>query len=99
MSRNTSPGGWVEIQDWDCRLRCEDGSTEGTSIAQWYDLVIGAFEKRGYDPIPGAHSEEWFRDIGFVNVSVHEYIVPMGAWPKDEKLVSAIFAQCPLLKD
>ncbi|KAL1968552.1 hypothetical protein VTN77DRAFT_1762 [Rasamsonia byssochlamydoides] len=81
---NTTPGGWVEIEDWDCRLRSEDGSTRGTSIEQYYDVVINAFEKAGYVSNPGPLLDGWFREVGFENIHVQKYKVPMGGWPLDE---------------
>ncbi|KAL1980829.1 hypothetical protein VTN96DRAFT_3483 [Rasamsonia emersonii] len=83
---NTVPGGWVEIQDWDCTLRSEDGSTKNTSIEQYYDIVIGAFEKAGYETRPGPNLEQWFREVGFENIHVQKYRAPMGVWPKDGHL-------------
>ncbi|KAL1971009.1 hypothetical protein VTN77DRAFT_2843 [Rasamsonia byssochlamydoides] len=83
---NTAPGGWVEFQDWDVRLRSEDGSTKGTSIQQYYDVVRGAFFTTGYELDPGPKLEGWFRDAGFENIHVQKYIVPMGTWPKDKHL-------------
>ncbi|KAL1970930.1 hypothetical protein VTN77DRAFT_2764 [Rasamsonia byssochlamydoides] len=79
----TKPGGWVEFQDWDARLKSEDGSVKGTALERYYDEVLSAFEKAGYPPRPGPYLEEWFREAGFVDVHVKKYYVPMGAWPKD----------------
>lgn len=98
MTRNTVPGGWVEIQDWDCTLRSEDGSTKNTSIEQYYDIVIGAFEKAGYETRPGPNLEQWFREVGFENIHVQKYRAPMGVWPKDGHLVSTIASEYIYMK-
>ncbi|KKA16356.1 Methyltransferase [Rasamsonia emersonii CBS 393.64] len=79
----TKPGGWVEFQDWDCRIRSEDGSLEGTALQRYYTEVVNAFERAGYPASPGRYLEEWFREAGFVDIHVRKYPVPMSVWPKD----------------
>ncbi|KAL1987707.1 hypothetical protein VTN96DRAFT_2547 [Rasamsonia emersonii] len=83
---NTVPGGWVEIQDWDGTLRSDDGSTQGTSIEQYYDVILKGFKKAGFETSPGPHLKEWFREIGFEDIHEQRYTVPMGSWPKDKHL-------------
>lgn len=79
----TKPGGWVEFQDWDCRIRSEDGTLEGTALQKYYKEVVDAFERAGYPASPGRYLEEWFREAGFVDINVRKYPVPMSVWPKD----------------
>lgn len=86
--RNTVPGGWVEFQDWDCVIYSEDGSTEGTSIKQYYEAVLPIMRQTGVEPGPGPKLEGWFRDAGFEDIHVEKFLMPMGAWPKDKRLVS-----------
>lgn len=78
----------MEIHDWDSRLRSEDGSTKGTSIEKYYDVVLGAFKEAGFESCPGPNLEGLFREVGFENIHVQKYLVPMGTWPKDKHLVS-----------
>lgn len=87
MSRNTSPGGWVEVQDWETALSSEDDSTKNTFLEQFYDLVLGSFEKAGYVTGPGSYLEQWLRDTGFEDIHVEKFPVPLGTWPKDKQLV------------
>lgn len=61
----------------------EDGSLKGTAFEQYFNEVIGAFNKNGYVGSPGPHLEQWFREAGFVDIHVQKYRVPMGTWPKD----------------
>ncbi|KAL1974704.1 hypothetical protein VTN31DRAFT_4908 [Thermomyces dupontii] len=81
--RSVKPGGWVEFQDWNSHPYSNDGSTEGTWLKQYQELVIDAFEKAGYEANPGPKLEEWFRDAGFKNIRVKKFVVPYGTWPKD----------------
>ncbi|KAH8689148.1 S-adenosyl-L-methionine-dependent methyltransferase [Talaromyces proteolyticus] len=83
---NTAPGQWVEFQDWDTNLVSEDGSTNNTFLEQYYNVVLGSFQKAGYVNRPGLHLEQWLRDTGFENVHVRKYPVPLGTWPKDKHL-------------
>ncbi|KAL1851831.1 hypothetical protein Plec18170_006134 [Paecilomyces lecythidis] len=83
---NTVPGGWVEFQDWDCVIYSEDGSTEGTSIKQYYEAVLPIMRQTGVEPGPGPKLEGWFRDAGFEDIHVEKFLMPMGAWPKDKRL-------------
>ncbi|KKA18017.1 UMTA methyltransferase family protein [Rasamsonia emersonii CBS 393.64] len=88
---NVAPGGWVEIQDWEANLTSQDNSTKNTSLEQYYDVVLGAFEKVGYVSSPGPHLEQWFCDVGFEDIHVEKYPVPLGVWPKDKKLAESGF--------
>lgn len=82
-ARCTKPGGWVEFQDWDARIRSEDGTLEGTGLKRYYDEIVRAYENAGYPASPGRHFKEWFEEAGFVDVHVKKYPVPMGVWPKE----------------
>jgi len=65
----------------------EDGTSEGTSINQYYETVIAAFEEAGYVTSPGPLLENWFREAGFVDIHIQKYQIPMGTWPKDKHYV------------
>lgn len=76
----------MEFQEWDTDLFSQDGSTDGSSIKQYYELLNGEFAKIGRVINTGPQLETWIRDAGFKNVQVKKYLVPMGAWPKDKHL-------------
>jgi SAM-dependent methyltransferase len=83
-----SPGGWVEFQDWDLRWYSEDGSLKPDSaLAKWVDLLVEASKKMGRDHLPGGKLEGWVRDAGFTEVHHQKFRIPVGRWPKDERLV------------
>ncbi|KKA24215.1 hypothetical protein T310_1754 [Rasamsonia emersonii CBS 393.64] len=88
---NTVPGGWVEFHDWDAVLYSEDDSLKDTALQQYYDVVRNAFIGSGYELDPGPKLEGWFREVGFENIHVQKYVVPLGIWPKDEHLVETGF--------
>ncbi|KAL1975821.1 hypothetical protein VTN31DRAFT_4213 [Thermomyces dupontii] len=84
--RSVKPGGWVEFQDYDGYPTSEDGSFNGTGLQRYYDEVLSAFEKAGYETRPGPKLEQWFKDAGFVNIHVEKFVIPYGVWPKDKHL-------------
>ncbi|KAL1962386.1 hypothetical protein VTN77DRAFT_9725 [Rasamsonia byssochlamydoides] len=79
------------FQDWDAKVRSEDGSLKGTALERYNVEVVNAFEKAGYPPRPGPYLEEWFREAGFVDIHVKKYYVPQGAWPRDPYYVEKGF--------
>lgn len=93
--RYTSPGGWVEFQDWDGNLFSEDGSIDGTSMKQYFDAILPAMQKTGRDPSPGPKLETWFHEAGFEDVHVQKFLIPTGMWPKDKRLVCILFRPRP----
>lgn len=84
------PGGWVEFQDWDADVRCDDGSLRPNSgLAQLSREGIKRRDAAGYVSSPGPKLEKWVKDAGFVNVTVIKYPVPIGSWAKDSRHVSS----------
>jgi len=82
-----SPDGWVEFQDWDLRWYSEDESLKPDSaLAKWLDLLIEASKKMGRDHLPGGKLEGWVRDAGFTEVHHQKFRIPVGRWPKDNRL-------------
>ncbi|KAK2762057.1 hypothetical protein FQN54_001064 [Arachnomyces sp. PD_36] len=79
------PGGWVEFQDWDSKMHSADGSLDGTMLNEYFEQIIPAFKKAGYDIRHGRNLEEWVKATGFENIQVKKYLVPLGTWPKDKR--------------
>ncbi|KAI9797456.1 MAG: hypothetical protein M1833_005496 [Piccolia ochrophora] len=84
---NTSPGGWVEFQDYDPSYRCDDGSLKPDhAVARWIKLITQACHEVGRDPSPGPQLEGWVRDAGFTEIHSHTFKIPIGRWPKNPRL-------------
>lgn len=81
------PGGWVEFQDWDSKMLSADGTLDGTTMNEYFERIIPAFSKAGYDIRHGRNIEGWVKEAGFINVAVKKHLVPLGTWPKDKKQV------------
>ena len=42
------PGGWLDVAEYECRLRCDDGTLPvNSSVNRYYDLVNEAADKLG----------------------------------------------------
>jgi hypothetical protein len=85
--RSATPGGWVEFQDYNPMPYSHDGTSAGSSIEQYFNAVIPAFEKVGYVVKPGPNLEQWLKEAGFINVCARKFLVPFGMWPKDKRYV------------
>lgn len=92
------PGGWVEFQDWDSKMHSSDGTIDGTMMNEYFEQIIPAFAKAGYDIRHGRRIEEWVKKAGFVNVVAKRYMVPLGTWAKDKKQVRTYLTDDTLLE-
>lgn len=78
------PGGWVEVQDLNFPMRCDDGSASPDCAGlQWsHNMIDGAkslgVNMRATDDFPRQMAE-----AGFVNVQAERYAWPVGRWPKE----------------
>lgn len=73
------PGGWVEIQDLDCRFLDDDGRVVSSDWA-WYESSYTNFNM---DPECGKNARGRLEDAGFTDIQVHEYRMPVGVNDKD----------------
>lgn len=82
------PGGWVENQEFEVVFGCDDGTLPADSACErWANLWnegIGKFGLTGrcYPQVMKQQMEA----VGFVNVTVKFFRMPIGAWPKDKML-------------
>lgn len=91
--QNIKPGGWLEVQDFDLLYYSEDGSLgKELALYNWMITLLKACEDFGCDPCPGPKLEGWMDKVGFQNVKVERFPLPIGPWPKDKHMVN-----CPFL--
>ena len=84
---NLSPGGWIEMIDFDIDYYSEDGSlTADHALRRWLTTSYDAETKTQRSLRPGKQLAQWIRDAGFENVQVVRTPLPLGRWPKDKKL-------------
>ena len=93
--RHCKPGGFVELQELDPRLRSDDGTHLACNHHQEYiKLMLQASEDYG-KPIPAqADLRPWVEDAGFVDVKEYTFKIPVNSWPKDKKLKEVGKYQC-----
>jgi SAM-dependent methyltransferase len=72
------PGAWVEIQDG--KLTTMARRTGKEAGLEWEGALHDADRAMGLDPDVGGKLEGLLKKMGFVNVNVWEYEVPISAW-------------------
>ncbi|PGH02085.1 hypothetical protein AJ79_07722 [Helicocarpus griseus UAMH5409] len=85
---NLKPGAYLEMQDTQLPLGCDDGTMPPTTaLAQWSSNMIEACKKlnRPFHDIGSSHKAH-MEAAGFVDVVEVEHKWPMNTWPKDEEL-------------
>lgn len=81
------PGGWFEHIETTIKLESDDDSKRNPSkVDEWTDLLDVASSSSGKPFKISAHLKTWLDEGGFVNVKEHIFKIPIGSWPKDEKL-------------
>ncbi|KAH7030077.1 putative TAM domain methyltransferase [Macrophomina phaseolina] len=85
---NTSPGGWIEMQEFEVRYGCDDDSypAKAPDVHNYMRLLRESSEKFGKPMDIARDQKQWIQDAGFVNVREDVYKAPLSPWPKDKKL-------------
>lgn len=94
-----SPGGWYEAQEFDVWFQGQAGGLKKDSyIVQWQTMLDDASSKFGKRLNCAAEMKDAFSKVPFVNVQHEIYKVPIGRWPKDQKLREVgVFLQAQML--
>ncbi len=75
------PGGWMECQEADGDVFCDDPLPEGWSVKRWWD-DLGSTSSAAHRSLRGSHElKGWFQAAGFVDVEEKIYKIPMNGWP------------------
>lgn len=81
------PGAWVEIQEFDSRANCDDGSLpEDAPLKRFFDTASEAVKSFNMNFRAGENLGDMIKEAGFVNVGCVKLKVPIGTWAKDPKL-------------
>ena len=79
------PGGWVEAQEVNYPLCCDDESAGSDSaVMRWGNLMHEAMAKGGVDPAPGDNFKRHMLNEGFTNVQGKLTTWACSPWPEDE---------------
>ncbi|KAI1338850.1 S-adenosyl-L-methionine-dependent methyltransferase [Xylariaceae sp. FL0016] len=85
--RNTRPGGWVELQDVDGMVHCDDGTLPPDwPVVMFTNLMVEAFAKLGTKSHAAVFGGRYLAETGFVNIQHHAVKLPYGTWPKDKRM-------------
>ncbi|EEU37404.1 uncharacterized protein NECHADRAFT_101990 [Fusarium vanettenii 77-13-4] len=83
---NLTPGGWVELQEVDVIMGCDDGTlSEDDTLAKWCKLLEEAAAKleRKFAKTPSFKG--YLADAGFTEIVETRFKWPTNRWPKDPK--------------
>ncbi|KAI1859685.1 hypothetical protein JX265_004917 [Neoarthrinium moseri] len=84
---NLKPGGWVELQDVDGAVHCDDGTLpDDWPVLVFCNLMVEAFAKLGTTSHAAAFGGKYLEEAGFVNIQHHTAKLPYGTWPKDRTM-------------
>ncbi|OAP54984.1 hypothetical protein AYL99_10684 [Fonsecaea erecta] len=82
------PGGWVECQEFDLDITSDDNTIPANSaVIRWQNLWEQGVQRGGMTgrcyPLQMA---EQMREVGFINVQILPFKMPIGPWAKDPML-------------
>lgn len=84
--KNMVPGGQVEIQEHDFMVTSQTKDIPEW-VRHWQQELDLAFKRLGKDiQVPVERHIQYLKEAGFVNVKVESVNIPIGTWPKDERL-------------
>lgn len=79
-----NPGGWLECQEPDVALCCDDGTMPPDhGLRQWVDELARVSVLAGRPLRVAEHLRRWFEEAGFVDVQERVFPVPTCAWSED----------------
>ncbi|KAI8169875.1 Secondary metabolism regulator LAE1 [Colletotrichum sp. SAR 10_70] len=84
---NLKPGAWVETQDFNSNVNCDDGTMpDDWALIKFWALLHEAMLKLNVDIRVAPQIGELMEQAGFVNVRKTAYKVPIGTWPRNNIL-------------
>ncbi|KAI0405812.1 S-adenosyl-L-methionine-dependent methyltransferase [Xylaria palmicola] len=84
---NLKPGAWVELQDVDGMVHCDDGTLPPDwPLIAFTDIIAEAFAKLGTNSHAAVFGGQFLTECGFVNIQHHALKLPYGTWPRDKTM-------------
>ncbi|KAI8955049.1 S-adenosyl-L-methionine-dependent methyltransferase [Xylaria longipes] len=82
-----APGAWVELQDVDGMVHCDDGTMPPDwPVLVFTNLMVEAFARLGSKSHAAVFGEQYLAECGFVNIQHHTIKLPYGTWPRDKTM-------------
>ncbi|KUI68873.1 hypothetical protein VM1G_03931 [Cytospora mali] len=83
---NLNPDGWLEIQDIQFPLYCDDGTMQPQgALKRWSDLMVEAGDKSGFLLTTCESAGDMMHEAGFVDIVRIPYKWPINEWPREPK--------------
>ncbi|TGJ81717.1 hypothetical protein E0Z10_g7052 [Xylaria hypoxylon] len=84
---NMRPGAWIELQDVDGMVHCDDGTLPPDwPILVFTNIMVEAFAKFGTKSHAAVFGGQYLVESGFVNIQHHTIKLPYGTWPRDRTM-------------
>ncbi|KAK5196120.1 hypothetical protein LTR99_008071 [Exophiala xenobiotica] len=84
--QNLKPGGWMEMQEYQCHVWSDDGTVdEAIYLQDWVEQMNEASKRFGKELKTAAALKTHMQNAGFVEVHEEIYKVPIGPWAKGKK--------------
>ncbi|EFX02704.1 tam domain protein [Grosmannia clavigera kw1407] len=81
------PGGWLEMQEVDGTVYCDDGTmAENSPISVWSKELYEASLHANRPLAVVKKLKGWLEDAGFVDVQEKAYKLPTSGWPRNRRL-------------
>jgi len=86
------PGGWLETQEIASLVECDDGSLPpDSSLSRWIQQVNAASSILGRPrEVSSQQMVQWYKEVGFVDVELVPFRLPIGYGPNDRPNTLAI---------
>lgn len=82
-----TPGGWIELQDFDATYTSDDGTlTPKNDLSKWSEIFYASMESINRAVRPCGMLRSHAEAAGFINIREVKLKVPLGPWPKDPEL-------------
>ena len=98
---HTKPGGYIELQEMDYKAVMQPTTRNpGTSLMTWCTQQNLAAKKVGINlRTSTTFLKDGLEAAGFVDITVHEFKLPAGPWPKQKRLRDAGLLQLSAMID
>jgi len=84
--RCLTPGGYIEIVDYNYPFKVDDDSLpQNSALKKWSMLMLEGCAKAGRGIDSARHFKTQLEETGFVDVVQREFKWPQNRWPKDKK--------------
>ncbi|KAK6821841.1 S-adenosyl-L-methionine-dependent methyltransferase [Apiospora arundinis] len=85
MFEHLAPGGWIEIVEARPEVLSFDGTSVGSALERWGQMVHAGLVRLGRDPFAITRYGEMMREAGFVDYTERVLPLPTSGWAEEER--------------